>query len=124
MNLTVLIVDDDPAIRSGVSQILQLRGYTPVTARDGREALERLKTATPGLILLDLMMPEMDGRQFLLAMRERGEHRAQAIPVIVMTANREGAQGLEELGASGLIVKPFGVRELLEAISGVSVNET
>ncbi|MEO5568642.1 MAG: response regulator [Gemmatimonadaceae bacterium] len=80
----VLIVDDDPDARALVRRLLEQQGLTPVEAGNGREALERVAERVPSLILLDLMMPEMDGFAFLHALRERpgGEN----IPVIVLSA--------------------------------------
>jgi hypothetical protein len=80
----ILVVDDDPAARETVRRTLRKEQWTVVEAENGRVALERLAEATPGLILLDLLMPEMDGFDFVERLREREEWRE--IPVVVITA--------------------------------------
>ena len=81
---TVLLVEDDEGTRDVVRRTLEQQGCEVIEAENGRVALERLDEATPTLILLDLMMPEMDGFEFLDALRSRDG--ARAIPVVVMTA--------------------------------------
>jgi len=81
---TVLVVDDDPLNRNGVKGALEGEGFTVVTAENGKQGLDRLAEVTPRVILLDLMMPEMDGFRFAEELRARAEWRA--IPVIVMTS--------------------------------------
>jgi signal transduction histidine kinase/DNA-binding response OmpR family regulator len=83
-NRTVLLVDDDPALRELLRRTLDKEGYTVVEAENGRVALERLRTTTPGLILLDLLMPEMDGFEFLAELRRHEAWRP--IPVVIVTA--------------------------------------
>jgi len=80
----VLIVDDDDATRQVVSRTLTREGWTVIEAENGRVALNRLKTNEPNLILLDLAMPEMDGFEFLTALRNDGVHTT--IPVVVLTS--------------------------------------
>ena len=83
-NPSVLVVEDDAATRSVLARTLAAAGWDVIEAENGRAALERLVTARPGLILLDLMMPEMDGFEFLDALRRRPDGRG--VPVIVITA--------------------------------------
>ncbi|MBI3457064.1 MAG: response regulator, partial [Candidatus Rokubacteria bacterium] len=83
-DLPVLIVDDDPALRQAIRRILEREGYAVVEAQNGRVALDRLRDAAPGVILLDLMMPEMDGFDFVTAIRRQEAWRT--IPIIVVTA--------------------------------------
>ena len=80
----VLVVDDDATLRELLRRILEGAGYTVVEAENGRVALERLRTMAPGVILLDLMMPEMDGFEVVAEMRRHEAWRA--IPVVVVTA--------------------------------------
>jgi CheY-like chemotaxis protein len=80
----VLVVDDDPEVRTLFRRILEPDGYTVVEAPNGRVALERLGEITPGVILLDLMMPEMDGFEFVAEFRRHEAWRA--IPIVVVTA--------------------------------------
>ena len=83
-DLPVLVVDDDAGVRQLLRRMLEPAGYTVVEAANGREALERLREAAPGVVLLDLMMPEMDGFEFVAEVRR---HEAlRAIPIVVITA--------------------------------------
>ena len=89
-DLPVLVVDDDDVLRELLRRILEKDGYTVVEARNGKEALARLNELTPGIILLDLMMPEMDG--FELVEELRHHDRWRAIPVLVVTAKELTAE--------------------------------
>src|SRR5678816_1910588 len=80
----VLVVDDEPMLRDNLGQILSDEGYVVDLAVDGKTALDRVHSARPDAILLDLMMPGMNGRQFLQALRD--DARYTAIPVLIMTA--------------------------------------
>ena len=80
----VLVVDDDATLRELLRRILENAGYTVVEAENGRVALERLRTMAPGVILLDLMMPEMDGFEVVAEMRRHEAWRT--IPIVVVTA--------------------------------------
>jgi CheY-like chemotaxis protein len=97
-DLPVLVVDDDAAVRLLLRRILEAEGYTVVEAENGRAALERLGERTPGAILLDLMMPEMDGFEFLSALHEREAWRQ--IPVVIVTAKDLTAEDHERLNGS------------------------
>jgi CheY-like chemotaxis protein/anti-sigma regulatory factor (Ser/Thr protein kinase) len=94
----VLIVEDDAPLRELLRRMLEREGYAVVEAGDGQAALERLREGTPGVILLDLMMPVMDGFEFLV---ERGREEAwRRIPVIVLTAQYLSAEDRERLDGS------------------------
>jgi urea transport system substrate-binding protein len=108
----VLVVDDDPAIREAVRDVLEAAGMRVATARDGAEALERVLAEPPSLVLLDMRMPVMDGWHFSRALRERG----LALPVVVMTAAADARRWAEEIGARGWVAKPFAVSELVSAV--------
>lgn len=114
----VLIVDDDPPIRSLLSQIFRRLGMKGREARDGVEAIEAIETAVPRLMMLDLMMPRMNGWQVLETLRER--ELIGTIPVIVLTA--VGAQrtgGLKDLGVRAVINKPFEITELTDTVKQI-----
>jgi two-component system, chemotaxis family, response regulator PixG len=116
----VLIVDDDRNIREVVSMCLhKLKGWDILTAASGREGLIAIATTTPDAIVLDLMMPEMDGLAFLRQLRAQDATRI--IPVILLTASRHipTAQRLQELGVIDTISKPFLPIDLVRQIDRV-----
>ena len=116
MTKTILVVDDSPNVRTLVREYLTAEGFRVVTANDGRAALFTARTDKPDLILLDIMMPEMTGYEFIRAYRK--EH---ATPIILLTAKLEESDkvlGLE-LGADDYVTKPFGMRELVARINAV-----
>lgn len=113
---TVLVVDDEPALRDMIRLYLEQEGFRVVEAGDGRRALYQARIEKPDLIILDLMMPEMGGYDFL-----RAHAREARTPVIVLTAKIEDTDkilGLE-LGADDYVTKPFNVRELIARVRAV-----
>lgn len=113
---TIMIVDDEPRLVTLLEAYLTQEGFHVVSASDGRQALEVARTAEPALIILDLMMPEMDGYDFMRL------HRAERhTPIIILTARVEDEDqvlGLE-LGADDYVAKPFRPRELLARVRAV-----
>jgi CheY-like chemotaxis protein len=107
----ILVVEDDPDIRNLVADLLASEGYRVRTAADGREALERAHEKRPQAIVLDLMMPGMDGFQFLE--RAGADPILAGIPVIVATASTER----DVAGAAALLTKPFSAKSLLEMLA-------
>jgi DNA-binding response OmpR family regulator len=111
----VLVVDDEPMVRDTLRQVLTDEGYVVDVAVDGSDALQHVKAARPDVILLDLMMPGMNGRQFLQALRDDPAY--QSVPVLIMTA----VHGLEvnraSIGASEVVEKPFDVDALLNKVA-------
>jgi DNA-binding response OmpR family regulator len=111
---TILVVEDDPAIVTGLRDLLKHAGYAVTVARDGARALAEYKRTKPDLILLDIMIPEISGYDVLREIR-----RIDAkTPVLMLTAKGQEVDkvvGLE-LGADDYIVKPFGMQELLARI--------
>jgi DNA-binding response OmpR family regulator len=116
MAKTILVVDDEKRLVSLVEQYLAQEGYRVVCAYDGKEALDVARQARPDLIVLDVMMPEMDGYGFMRA------HRAEAnTPIILLTARVDDEDkiiGLE-LGADDYVTKPFRPRELVARVRAV-----
>lgn len=113
MTETILVVDDQSSVRTLLKDYLTSQGYRVVTANDGQEALFVARHEHPNLVLLDIMMPKMDGYQFLSAFR-----RENPVPVIVLSAKEEETDtvlGLE-LGADDYVIKPFRMRELLARV--------
>lgn len=116
MAKTILVVDDKSNIRTLLRDYLSEEGFRVVTAENGRDALYVARHEKPDLILLDIMMPEMGGYEFLRAYRKE-----RNTPVILLTAKLEESDkvlGLE-LGADDYITKPFGMRELLARVRAV-----
>ena len=113
----VLVVDDDPDILEAVCDILEGEGYRVARARNGREALVRVDEERPLLILLDLMMPVMDGLAFAQALHRRdGDHE---IPIVVISADGD-PQKAAALGARGFLAKPFDIDALLAEVASLA----
>ena len=110
----VLIVEDNADLAAGIEYNLGLEGYETCVAEDGRRALAMAEQWTPDVILLDLMLPELDGYQVLQALRSRGVKT----PVVILTARGEEADKVRgfRLDADQYVTKPFGVLELLERV--------
>ncbi|NJN19846.1 MAG: response regulator transcription factor [Oscillochloris sp.] len=116
MKQAILVVDDHASVRTMIAEYLEEQGYRVLTAGDGNEGLMLARRMRPDLILLDIMMPGLDGLGFLQAYRR--DHTA---PVILLTARIEETDkvvGLE-LGADDYITKPFGMKELVARIRAV-----
>ena len=116
MNNKVLIVDDDEHIVELIKLYIEKEGFTAVTARNGVQAVEKFKTEMPAIVILDVMMPEMDGWQVCREIRKISE-----TPIIMLTAKGETFDkvlGLE-LGADDYMVKPFETKELVARIKAV-----
>lgn len=113
---TILVVDDEPAIVDVLTYNLAKLHYRVLVARTGTEALQKAREADPDLIILDLMLPEMDGFEVCKQLRKQGD-----VPIIMLTARDEEVDrvvGLE-IGADDYVVKPFSVRELLARVKTV-----
>ncbi|MDP8924086.1 MAG: response regulator [Chloroflexota bacterium] len=110
----VLVVDDDPGIRTLLHVALEDEGYSVDSATNGREALDKIHHDQPSAILLDLMMPVMDGWSFLAACRRDGLCRD--VPIIVMSAGA-WAGTMMGLGTDAFIAKPFDLDVLLGTLA-------
>ncbi len=112
-DMTILIVDDEARIRDFVRMNLELEHYTVLEASNGREALDELREHLPDLVVLDVMMPELDGFETLKAIRE-----VSTVPVIMLTVRQDEQDRIRglDLGADDYIAKPFNPRELLSRI--------
>jgi two-component system phosphate regulon response regulator PhoB len=119
MQAHILIVEDEPAIREMIAFALRTQSYTPISAQDGKEALQAIAEKIPDLILLDWMLPGMSGIE--LVKRFRKDENTRHIPIIMLTAKGEEADRLMgfENGADDYVVKPFSARELLARIKAV-----
>jgi CheY-like chemotaxis protein len=110
---TVLVVDDDDCIRGALQALLEDEGYRVLAAENGLEALAVCGEGLPSLIVLDLMMPKMDGVTFMEALR-RGHPSIP--PVLVLSASQRAPQQVAQLGVEGYLAKPFDLDELLHAV--------
>lgn len=112
----VLVADDEASIRQIVEARLKMAGFEVVTAGNGEEALERYYEAHPDLVVLDIMMPHMDGLQVCKQIRKR-----DTTPIIMLTAKGDIADRINalEMGADDYIIKPFSPRELEARIKAV-----
>ena len=116
MTRKILVVDDTRNVQVMLQEYLQSQSFEVLLASDGREALEMFHNQAPDLILLDVMMPNMDGFQFLSRLRAESD-----VPVIMITAKQQEVDIVHgfELGADDYITKPFRLRELLMRIRAV-----
>jgi len=113
MTETILVVDDQASVRQLLQEYLGEQGYRVVSAVDGQSALYTARHEQPDLILLDVMMPRMDGYQFLRLYRQERQ-----TPVIIITARDEETDAVLglDLGADDYVIKPFRMRELLARV--------
>jgi two-component system response regulator MprA len=111
--MSILVVDDEPAVREALRRALELEGYDVELAADGAEALERLANGAPEpeAVLLDVLMPNVDGIEVCRRLREEG----RTLPILMLTARAEVADRVAGLdaGADDYVVKPFALEELL-----------
>jgi DNA-binding response OmpR family regulator len=116
MNRKILVVDDDKKIVELVSLYLRRDGYGVLAAYDGREALDLARLRQPDLVVLDLMLPELNGRDVCRLLRAESR-----VPIIMLTARSTDDDKLEglELGADDYVTKPFNPRELVARIRAV-----
>lgn len=113
---TILVVEDEPSIGEVVALYLKRAGYQVTVIRDGEEALASLARRLPGLLVLDLMLPGVDGYEITRWLRERSD-----VPIIMLTARREEAHRIAglEMGADDYLVKPFSPQELVSRVRAV-----
>lgn len=109
----ILVVEDDPAIRELVADLLELFAYAAETAENGAVALERMAQGLPDAVLLDMMMPVMDGLAFIAACR--GNPRWSVVPIVLMTAAVDAVVP-RELAVQAILTKPFDSDDLLDVV--------
>ena len=116
MNINVLVVDDEKPLRDFVRRNLEVRGYKVLTASNGLEALAIFKSENIQLVIMDIMMPHMDGLETTRRIRQDSH-----LPIIILTAMGEEADKVRafDLGADDYLTKPFGVGELLGRVKAV-----
>ncbi len=109
--MRLLVVDDDPSVREAVALVLDLNGFEVATAQDGREAMRALTEAAPDAVILDVLMPGLDGLEVCRRMRATGDRT----PVLMLTARAEVSERVAglEAGADDYLAKPFARDELI-----------
>ncbi|MGB7874732.1 MAG: response regulator transcription factor [Anaerolineales bacterium] len=114
--LSILVVEDEPSIAEVVGLYLQRAGYQVQTASDGKLAMTMLEKEIPDLVILDLMLPEIDGLSLTRWLRDRSD-----VPIIMLTARREEIDRIAglEMGADDYVVKPFSPQELVSRVRAV-----
>lgn len=112
----ILIVEDEPSIAEVVSLYLRRAGYQVVALRDGEAAMKFLESQTPDLVILDLMLPKIDGLTITRWLRDRSD-----VPIIMLTARREEPDRIAglEMGADDYVIKPFSPQELVSRVRAV-----
>ncbi len=119
--LKVLVADDEPALRKLLKTNMELEGYETLEAANGAEVLESVKRDNPDIILLDIMMPVMDGWQVLTELAANPEYSQKVILVSAKASDDAQLQGWE-LGADEYITKPFDLDSLLERVREVAAR--
>lgn len=119
MNCSVLVVDDEVEIRQLLSTMLTMMGYESFMAEDGLDALEKIPECQPDILILDVMMPRMDG--LTLCRKLRGVQETADLPIIMLSgkAHQEAIQEGLQAGANRYLVKPMGMDELTRNIKEV-----
>ena len=119
MKKKILLIEDTPDVLENLLELLDMEGYETQGVTNGREALEKLQTFIPNLIITDLRMPEMDGFTFLKNVKSNPVHNT--IPVLVFSANTtpENEAQILHLGAAGFLKKPCNIDRLLEHIQTI-----
>jgi DNA-binding response OmpR family regulator len=117
MNKRILVIEDNPDLAYGLRNNLEIEGYDVEVAKDGVKGLARARAQFPDLVVLDLMLPGLDGFRVLKTMREEG----LGMPVLILTARGEEADKVRglRLGADDYVTKPFGVLELLARVEAL-----
>ncbi|MFC1568461.1 response regulator transcription factor [Candidatus Margulisiibacteriota bacterium] len=117
--LKILVVDDEPDVSSLLTLLLKSKGYDVIVARDGQEALEKARREKPDLILLDIMLPRMDG--YKVARMLKFDENFSHIPIVMLTAkiqDKDKKVGME-MGADDYVTKPFDTVNLLSKIQEI-----
>jgi two-component system chemotaxis response regulator CheY len=118
MNQQVLVVEDDPSIRSLVRDILMMEAYEVETAANGAEALSAIGRQEPGVMILDMRMPVIDGWGVASSLREQGRR----VPTVVLTAAENARRWSEDIAADACIAKPFDIDELVAVVARVGAQ--
>jgi two-component system alkaline phosphatase synthesis response regulator PhoP len=115
----ILIVDDEPDLVQTLQDRLEMNGYSLVTAGNGREGLEKAVQEKPDIVLLDVIMPIMDGLEMLEALRKNPECKDCAVIMLTARSQRQDIVRAKTCGIEDYVVKPFDLSELIEKIESV-----
>jgi two-component system, OmpR family, response regulator len=115
MGSYVLVVDDDPMIRSLLTEVLELSDYVVQAAANGVEALRAIERCRPSVMLLDMQMPVLDGWGVARRLHEQGRH----IPTVVMTAASDAKQWCRDVSGDACLGKPFDLEDMLRTVASV-----
>jgi DNA-binding response OmpR family regulator len=113
----ILVVDDEPVIRETLGELLEIDGYLVETAQNGLDALRRLRQRRPDVLVLDLMLPVLDGWDVLRACR--ADPMLTDLPIIVMSARPDVAESVAGLDVQACLTKPFEFDELLDSLAAI-----
>ncbi len=117
MTTQILVVDDHASVRMALQAVLDDAGYAVTTAADGRAALQCILTECPDLVLTDLHLPVMDGRELLAALRAR----ALVVPVVLMSLDADVRTVAQRVQAAGALPKPFELDQLLQTVARLAL---
>ncbi|MGV8892320.1 MAG: response regulator transcription factor [Burkholderiaceae bacterium] len=123
MNYKILIADDEPNIVISLEFLMQQSGYEVATARDGEDAMQKIASFQPDLLLLDIMLPKLNGFEVCQRIRENSE--LNRIKIIMLSAKGreiEVSKGIA-LGADAYVTKPFSTKDLIAQVQGLLVDE-
>ncbi len=115
----ILIVEDEPDVLLLLENRVRGAGYEVLSATDGERGLELARTEEPSLVILDWMMPKLDGIQVCEQLREHDPHRAIKVLMLTARSQQKDVERAYEAGADDYIVKPFSSRELVERITAL-----
>ncbi len=118
----ILLVEDEPDFRAGVKMRLESRGYEVIEAEDGKTGLDKARSIAPDLIILDVMLPKMDGYQVARFLKFDAKYKS--IPILMLTARTQKSDkdtGLS-VGVDAYLTKPFKSEELMEAIAKLTMK--
>ena len=119
MSKTILVIDDSTSFRTVVKLALQKAGYLVQEAGDGQEAVDKLPTAKPNLIVCDVNMPRMDGISLTKKLREHPKFKGTPILILTTESSDQMKQAGRNAGATGWLVKPFDPQKLIEVVKKV-----
>ncbi|MEA5578220.1 response regulator transcription factor [Anabaena sp. UHCC 0451] len=124
MSAQLLLVDDEPGLREAVKEYLQESGFSVQTASNAREGWDLMQQNTPDLVISDIMMPQVDGYQFLKQMRD--DPRFQALPVVFLTAKGMTGDRIQgyQAGVDAYLPKPFDPDELIAIVENLLIRRT